>query len=52
MHHGKLEGNEKHKVCNKYVNFTKSGEKFAKVKGNNFPEIEVKITETIFVVND
>ena len=35
----KLGGNEKHKVCKKHVNFTKSGQKFAKVGGNNFPEI-------------
>ena len=46
MHHGKLEGNEKHKVCKKYANFTKSGEKFAKVGRNKFPEIVEKFTET------
>ena len=44
MHHGQTRGNEKHI---KYVNFTKSGGKFAKVGGNNnFHEIGGKCTET------
>jgi len=42
----KLGGKRKtRRVCKKHVHFTKSGEKFEKVGGNNnFPEIEGKCT--------
>jgi len=41
----KLGGNEKHKVCKKHKNFTKSGGKFAKVGEYNFHERGGKFTE-------